>query len=103
MAQRVHVVLEDDLDGGTADETVTFALEGVGYEIDLSARNAAKFRESLARYIDAGRRTANRKRRSGRTGANPSDVRIWARANGFTVSDRGRVPAEVVAAHEAAH
>jgi hypothetical protein len=103
VAQRVHVVLEDDLDGGEADETVSFALDGVGYEIDLSAKNAAKLRDALSGYVGAARRTTGRKRRSSRGGSNPSDVRAWARANGFTVSDRGRVPSEVVAAYEAAH
>ena len=107
MALRVHVVLEDDLDGGSADETVMFALDGTNYEIDLSAKNAAKLRDALAKYVGAGRRTAARGRRGAsrsRGGAtNAAAVREWARANGYEVSDRGRVPADVKAAYDAAH
>lgn len=106
MAQRVHVVLEDDLDGGSANETVMFALDGANYEIDLSTKNAAKLRDALAKYVGAGRRAPARGRRAptrGRAGAsNASAVREWARANGYQVSDRGRVPADVKAAYEAA-
>ena len=58
MAQKVQVVLEDDLDGGTADETVVFGLDGTSYEIDLTKKNAAKLRDALAPWVAAGRRTA---------------------------------------------
>lgn len=109
MAQRVHIVLEDDIDGGTAEETVRFALDGSSYEIDLSAENAAKLRDALAQYIAAARRytggRGSRKSQRGRSGSgtSPSDIRDWARANGYQVSDRGRVPAEVKAAYDAAN
>ena len=62
MAQRVHVVLVDDIDGGDASETVSFGLDGVDYEIDLSERHANELRESLALYVGHGRRTGGRKR-----------------------------------------
>lgn len=111
MAQKVQVVLTDDLDGGDADETVQFALDGVSYEIDLSTANAEALREALAAYVDAGRRIGGRaSRRSAVAKTRPavervdlSDVRAWARENGYQVSDRGRVSAEVKAAYEAAH
>ena len=109
MAQRVHIVLEDDIDGSTAEETVRFGLDGTSYEIDLSAKNAAKLRDALAPYVGAARRASGSRgsRRSQRTrggsGPNPSDIREWARANGHEVSDRGRVPASVKAAYEAAN
>lgn len=107
MAQRVHIVLEDDLDGSSADETVMFGLDGANYEIDLSAKNAAKLRDALAKYVGAARRTQARGRRStGRSrasGSKASVVREWARANGYEVSDRGRVPADVRSAYDAAH
>lgn len=106
MAQRVHVVLEDDLDGSGADETVTFGLDGVNYEIDLSTKNAARLRDSLAKYVGAARRTPARGRRGSRgrsSGANASEVRDWARANGYQVSERGRVPADIKTAYDAAH
>jgi hypothetical protein len=109
MAQRVHIVLEDDLDGSDAEETVTFGLDGVTYEIDLSARNAAALRDSLAPYVGSARRTSGRsssRRSSSRgrsSGPSPAEVRDWARAEGREVSDRGRVPADVRAAYDAAH
>ena len=118
MAQRVHVVLEDDLDGGSADETVMFGVDGVNYEIDLSESNAARLREVLAPYIAVARRSSSRGRKSstrGRSGgggnsgggsggkASASEIRSWARAHGYEVSERGRVPAEVKAAFEAAN
>ncbi len=107
MAQRVHVVLEDDLDGNVADETVTFALDGVSYEIDLSKKNATKLRDALALYVGSGRRVsgrAGRKASRGRSsGPSAFEVREWARGQGYEVSDRGRVPADVKAAYEAAN
>ena len=106
MAQRVHVVLEDDLDGSAADETVMFGLDGANYEIDLSAKNAAKLRDALAKYVGVARRSSSRARRSGgrgRSSGNAAAVREWARSNGHEVSDRGRVPADVKAAYDAAH
>jgi nucleoid-associated protein Lsr2 len=111
MAQRVNIVLEDDLDGSEADETVTFALDGVTYEIDLNAKNAAALRDALAQYVGharraAGRRAAGRPAGSGRSGGGKrdlGDVREWARSNGHQVSDRGRISAEVQAAYDKAH
>ena len=67
MAQRVHIVLEDDVDGSEADETVIFGLDGSSYEIDLSAKNAAKLRDALAVYVAAARRVSGRSgRKAGR-------------------------------------
>ena len=110
MAQRVSIVLEDDIDGSVADETVTFALDGVTYEIDLNGKNAAALRDALAPYVgharrSAGRRTAGRPAAGGRgTGKRDlGDVREWARSNGHQVSDRGRISAEVQAAYDKAH
>ena len=108
MAQRVNIVLEDDLDGSEADETVSFALDGTTYEIDLSADNAAKLRDALAPYVGHGRRASGRRAparsgggssRSGGAKRDLADVREWARANGHKVSDRGRISAEIQAAY----
>jgi hypothetical protein len=103
MAQQVNIVLVDDIDGSPADETVSFALDGKDYEIDLSAKNAGKLRDAIAPYVGHARKAAGRRR--GRTGAGPSpaDIRAWARDNGFTVPDRGRVSSEVREAYLAAH
>ena len=114
MAQKVQVVLVDDLDGGTAEETVSFALDGVSYEIDLSAQNAAQLRESLSSWVGHARRVGGRTRtaRRGSTSGTSSSagrasssessaIREWARENGYTVNERGRIPAEVKAAYDA--
>ncbi|HZO65109.1 MAG TPA: Lsr2 family protein [Kribbellaceae bacterium] len=107
MAQRVQVVLEDDLDGGKADETVTFGLDGTAYEIDLSKKNAAKLRDALAQYVGAGRRVSGRRsggrgRGRSRSGSDSADIRAWAKDNGYEVSERGRISAEIRAAYNEA-
>jgi hypothetical protein len=109
MAQRVNIILVDDIDGGDADETVTFGLDGATYEIDLSSKNAAKLRDAVAPYVGHARKVGGRRSGSGRraagSGNGPSarEIREWARANGWNLSDRGRVAAEVRQAYEAAH
>lgn len=114
MAQRINVQLVDDIDGTDAVETVSFALDGQHYEIDLSEANAAKVRDALAPYVAHGRRVSSGRRgrsgagRSGgatRSGTGPSaaEVRAWAKENGLDVPDRGRVSAEVREAYDAAH
>jgi hypothetical protein len=98
MAKRTIVELVDDIDESSADETVAFGLDGISYEIDLSKRNAAGLRNAFAKYVSAGRRMGRRSRPA-RTGI-PSDsrtIREWARANDVPVTDRGRIPASVVA------
>jgi Lsr2 len=106
MAQKVTAALEDDLDGGPADETVRFGLAGAEYEIDLSNKNAAAFRRTLAPFIDHAR-TAGRgqRRRPGRTSPNRErggSIRAWAKDHGIAVSDRGRIPANVAEQYQAA-
>jgi hypothetical protein len=109
MAQRVNVVLVDDLDGDEAAETVSFALDGVDYEIDLNEGNADALRQALTRYVEAGRRGGGRRRKGqkvaagGSAGPSAADIREWARANGWDVPERGRVSAEVREAYAAAH
>jgi len=109
MAQKVHIVLEDDIDGGEAAETIVFGLDGTSYEIDLNSKNAAALRDALAPYIGHGRKQSGAGRRGRRSGSATSgkhsarEVRDWARANGFKVTDRGRVAREVQEAFDAAH
>ena len=109
MAQKVHIVLVDDIDGSDATETVTFGLDGTTYEIDLSDANAAALRESLSGYVGHARKVTGgrggRRRSAGGTSSssNTSAVREWARANGYDVSDRGRISADVQSAYDAAH
>lgn len=111
MAQRVQVILVDDLNGGEATETVEFSLDGVTYEIDLSDENAAKLRNDLAQWIGVARRSGGRRqtRRASRGGGasaardDLAKMREWGRDNGFKVSDRGRVSKELQEAYAAAH
>lgn len=115
MAQKMQVLLIDDLDGGDAAETVSFALDGVAYEIDLNEGNAARLREALAPWVGHARKAARgggpqRQRSSGGSGdggdggagGESAAVRAWARENGHTVSERGRIPGSVVEAYRAA-
>lgn len=110
MARRTIIQLEDDLDGGSADRTVAFGLDGSSYEIDLSDANADKLAGLLSPYISAARRVGGRatagrgaRRAVGRTGSQTQEIREWAKSQGLAVSDRGRVSAEVIAAYESAH
>jgi hypothetical protein len=112
MAQKHIVQLIDDLDGGPADETVNFALDGTNYEIDLSDKNAGRLREALAEFVASARR-ANRGSRA-RSGAAPrrarngrgdpeqtAAIRDWARRNGYKVGEKGRIPGDVLEAYNA--
>jgi hypothetical protein len=106
MAQKINVALEDDLDGGPADETVRFGIGGSEYEIDLSTKNAAAFRRQLAPFVEharkAGRGQRRRPERSASSRERSGGIRAWAKDQGIAVSDRGRIPASVVEQYEAA-
>ena len=106
MAVSTTVVLEDDLEGGPATETLQFSLGGREYEIDLNAKNAGRFRSQLAPFIDHARpASAGRRRRPVRTAASrqrSAAVRAWAKQQGIELSDRGRIPASVVEQYQAA-
>ncbi|RCW42937.1 Lsr2 protein [Halopolyspora algeriensis] len=119
MAQKVTVQLVDDVDGSEAESTVEFGLDGVDYAIDLSADNAAELRDALAAYVAGSRRIGGRKRsggkagktsKAGKTASSPNTadrernqaIREWAREQGMQVSDRGRIPAEIVDAYNKA-
>ncbi|GAW48807.1 MULTISPECIES: histone-like nucleoid-structuring protein Lsr2 [unclassified Nocardioides] len=108
MAQKVSIVLVDDLDGSEATETVSFGLDGTSYEIDLNDKNAAKLRDALSGYVGHGRKVGAAPRRGRKSAASTSgpsaaEIRDWARSNGHDVPDRGRVSAEVREAFAAAH
>jgi hypothetical protein len=111
VAQRVQIILEDDYDGGVADETVTFGLDGAEYEIDLSSANATELRNALAPWLAHARKVGGRKRSratasrpaAAESGGSTSDIRAWAIENGMEVSSRGRISSEVRQAYEQAH
>ncbi len=112
MAQKVQTLFIDDIDGGEAEGTVRFALDGTEYEIDLSTKHSDELRSTLGKYVTHARKTGGTARRGVRTatragraagpGLNTTEVRSWARENGFDIKDRGRVPAELVAKFQAA-
>lgn len=99
MAKHIRITLTDDLDGTTAVESVQFALDGRAYEIDLNEENAAKLRDSLKPYIDAGRKVGTTRKTTASRTAGDYDakaVRAWAEANGVPVPRRGRIPHAVL-------
>jgi hypothetical protein len=106
MATKITVALEDDLDGGPAEETVRFGLDGTDYEIDLNKKNAAALRKKLTPFVEHARKAGRGQRRQeGRNSASRergSDIRAWAKDQGIAVSGRGRIPASVVEQYEAA-
>lgn len=107
MAKKVQVILIDDIDGSEAEETIEFGIDGVNYQIDLNAKNASSLRKALEPYVDAGHRVSGARKRtrakSGTaTGGDAAAVRAWARDNGHDVPARGRIPAAVKEAYEAA-
>ena len=116
MAQKHIVQLIDDLDGGEAAETVSFALDGTTYEIDLSSDNASKLRDALALYVAHGRRASrsngtsssrphgSRRGRGARTDREQTQaIREWARKNGHRVGEKGRIPGSIVEAYNSAN
>ncbi len=111
MAQQTIVQLIDDLDGGEAEETIDFSLDGVEYRIDLSGKNAKKLRAAIEPFLDKARRAGGRKQRKGggtaavkaHDKAEAQRIRDWARAEGHQISDRGRIPQNLVIQFQEAH
>jgi hypothetical protein len=117
MAQKVLVQFVDDLDGVPGEDvsTVTFALDGVSYEIDLREENAARLRDSLSEFVESARRVGGRVKRGTSPASAPTRtvdarskeqtraIREWAKKNGYELADRGRIPAHVITAFEEAH
>ena len=111
MARKVQVHLLDDIDGGQADETLRFGLDGTSYEIDLSARHAEKLRAALAKFVVSSRRVGRSRvaavvpRRAGTPArvdrAQNQAIREWAKSRGIEISDRGRIPAHIVEQYHA--
>lgn len=105
MARRTIVTLEDDLGAGRADETVRFGIDGSEYEIDLSKKNASKLRKQLAPFVERARKAGRAQSRPVRTAASrrrSHDIRVWAQQKGIQLSERGRIPADVVEQYESA-
>lgn len=108
MAQKVSIVLIDDLDESEAVDTVSFGLDGTNYEIDLNEKHASDLRNALSLYVAEARkvtsaRRATRSKSSAAGGPAAKDVREWARQAGLEVPERGRIPAEIREAYDAAH
>ena|SRR5699024_4499174 len=105
MARKTQVILIDDIDGSEATATVSFALDGVAYEIDLNDDNAQELRDQLSSWTDKARRVGGRRTRGtrSRSANNAGKIRQWAKDNGHEVSERGRIPKEIQEAYAAAH
>ncbi|WP_216695331.1 histone-like nucleoid-structuring protein Lsr2 [Dietzia psychralcaliphila] len=112
MAQQFHVRYIDDIDGtdlGDKSNAISFAFEGKEYSIDLSDENAEAFRAAVAPYIEAGHRVTGSKTKTARkattktASGDTKAIREWARTNGYDVSDRGRIPADVMESYAAAN
>ena len=108
MAQKIQTLFIDDIDGGAAEGTVRFALDGTEYEIDLSGKHSDELHTALRKYVDHARKVGGAARRPGARGGRRAStvdtaaVRAWARENGHDIKDRGRVPADLVAKYQAA-
>jgi hypothetical protein len=115
VAQRVVVEMTDDIDGKPAAETVSFGLDGRSFEIDLTEKNAKALRKELAPWVASARRVSGRRSAGSRAASNgnasngkvshgvdPKAVRAWAASNGFDVSPRGRISAEIMEKYLAA-
>jgi hypothetical protein len=108
MASIVQVTITDDLDGSPNAATVTFGLDGVSYEIDLTEKNREKLVHIMGPYVEAARKVSSARSRTGsiRRSAARVDraaVRAWASQNGLRVSERGRISAAVLEQYEAIH
>jgi hypothetical protein len=106
VVQRTQVLYVDDIDGSDAEGTVRFGFDGTDYEIDLNKQHADQLAQAIGPFIAAARKVPSSRRparglRAGRQ--NLSDVRAWARDQGIKISERGRIPADVLAKYNAAH
>lgn len=104
MARKTQVLLIDDIDGSQASQTVTFGLDGVSYEIDLSDEHAAALRESLEEWVSKARRVSGRRytpraRAAGGNRGETAKIRAWAMEQGLEISSRGRIPATIIEAY----
>jgi hypothetical protein len=106
MAQKVHIVLEDDLDGSVATQTIKFSIGGSAYEIDLNDKNTDRLHKALAPFVAAARKTGrstNSTRRTPSVGGSAAQIRAGGSSGGLTVPARGRIPADVRSAYDEAH
>ena len=110
VAKQTTVTLVDDIDGSEADEQVEFAVDGRSYEIDLSAANVARLRDALSPFISAARRTGARRSSGAASTTRPSTdreqnqaIREWAQQQGMKISERGRIPSNVLEAYHQNH
>jgi hypothetical protein len=112
VAQKIQTLFIDDIDGGAAEGTVRFALDGTEYEIDLNAEHTEELRSALGKYVSHARKVGATARRAGRAAGragrgagsalNTTEIRNWAREQGYDIKDRGRVPGDLVAKYQAA-
>ena len=103
MAQKVQVLLVDDVDGSEASESISFGFDGTNYELDLSDKNAQKLRDELAPWVKAARMTGGTRRQTkSSSNVDLKAVRAWAASNKIQLSNRGRVSQKVIDQYKAA-
>lgn len=107
MAQKIQTLFIDDIDGGEADGTVRFGLDGTEYEIDLNTKHSEELHAALANYVAHARKATGLGKRTGRgrraaQTVDTGKVREWARENGYDIKERGRVPADILAKYQTA-
>jgi hypothetical protein len=111
VAQKVSVTFACDYDEKEIPDgehmTRAFSLDGRDYEIDLCEKHSQKFDEAVKRFADKARKVSTRmarpKRRTAAHRQRSADIRAWAKRSGIDVSDRGRIPAQVIAKYDASH
>jgi hypothetical protein len=111
VAQKVSVTFACDYDSKEIPDgehlTRAFSLDGRDYEIDLCEKHSQKFDEALTRFAERARRVTGRvarpKRRTAAHRQRSADIRAWAKDSGIEVSDRGRIPAQVISKYEETH
>lgn len=105
MAKKTVVLLEDDIDGSEASETINFALDGSEYEIDLNEAHANELRQAFERFTAVARKISGGRGRPARrsNSVDAKAIRLWAIDQGLQVNTRGRIQADIVEKYQAAH
>jgi nucleoid-associated protein Lsr2 len=111
VAQKVSVTFACDYDSREIPSgehlTRAFSLDGRDYEIDLCEKHSQKFDETMKRFADKARKVTSKvsraKRRTTAHRRRSAEIRSWAKRSGLDISDRGRIPSNVIGKYEANH
>ncbi|MCX2746868.1 Lsr2 family protein [Arthrobacter sp. MI7-26] len=106
MATKTYIRLVDDIDGTDANETISFAIDGAEYEIDLNEAHSNELREAVSKFTAAARKVGRVKtppRRSAAATTDTKAIRAWANETGIPINSRGRIQADVIERYQTAH